>query len=249
MAIKNKHKDAILFFRMGDFYEMFFEDAKTGSAVLGITLTSRAHGKAADVPLAGFPHHALDTYLSKMIKAGYRVAICEQVENPKFAKTIVKREVLEVVTPGTAVVDDLLETKKNNYLLGLYLQDQQCGAAFVDVSTGEFQVRELPLSQLPEFVLMLDPAEILLSSAPQPLLDDLFKERPWLTITRRDEWMFNYDYSVEILNDHFNTLSLKGFGIEELRLGHLRGRRRARLSQGEPEGEADPYQPDLSGGR
>jgi DNA mismatch repair protein MutS len=219
LAIKSKHKDAILFFRMGDFYEMFFDDARTGAAVLGITLTSRAHGKAADVPLAGFPYHALDTYLAKMIKAGYRVAICEQTENPKFAKSIVKREVLEVVTPGTAVVDDLLETKKNNYLLGLLVRDQQCGAAIVDVSTGEFQVRELPLTSLGEFIRSLGPAEILLGSAPQPEVEHLLKELSWITVTRREEWMFNFDYAVETLNDHFNTLSLKGFGIEDLPLG------------------------------
>ena len=218
LAIKSKHKDAVLFFRMGDFYEMFFEDARTGAAVLGITLTSRAHGKAADVPLAGFPHHALDTYLAKMIKAGYRVAICEQVEDPKLAKTIVKREVLEVVTPGTTVVDDLLETKRNNYLLGLYFEGEQCGAAIIDVSTGEFKVRELAVAQLPELILSLEPAELLVSAA-QTGIDHLFRERPWLTVTRRDDWMFSYDYARETLNDHFNTLSLKGFGIEDLPLG------------------------------
>jgi len=219
MAIKSKHKDAVLFFRMGDFYEMFFEDAKTGAAVLGITLTSRAHGKSADVPLAGFPHHALDTYLARMIKAGYRVAICEQTENPKFAKNIVKREVLEVVTPGTAVIDDLLETKKNNYLLGLVVQDQRVGTAVVDVSTGEFRAGELALNGLAEFILTLAPAEILLSTAPQPAVEGLLREKPWLTVTRREEWTFNHDYAVETLNDHFGTLSLKGFGVEDLPLG------------------------------
>jgi len=219
MAIKSKHKDAVLFFRMGDFYEMFFDDARTGAAVLGITLTSRAHGKSADVPLAGFPHHALDTYLAKMIKAGYRVAICEQTENPKFAKTIVKREVLEVVTPGTTLVDDLLETKKNNYLLGLFVHDQRCGTAVVDVSTGEFRVGEIGFEGLAEFILTLAPAEILLSAALQPAVEELLKGSPWITLTRREEWMFHHDYAVETLNDHFGTLSLKGFGIEDLPLG------------------------------
>ncbi len=218
LTIKSKHKDAVLFFRMGDFYEMFFDDAKTGAAVLGITLTSRAHGKAADVPLAGFPHHALDTYLAKMIKAGYRVAICEQTENPKFAKNLVKREVLEVVTPGTAVVDDLLETKRNNFLLGLFVRDQQCGAAVVDVSTGEFQVRELPLAALSEYLRTLDPAEILITTAAQPALESVLQPLIGLTVTRREEWMFHYDYAVETLNDQFGTLSLRGFGIEDLPL-------------------------------
>ncbi|HOT98254.1 MAG TPA: DNA mismatch repair protein MutS [bacterium] len=219
LAIKNKHKDAVLFFRMGDFYEMFFEDAKTGASVLGITLTSRAHGKAANVPLAGFPHHALDTYLAKMIKAGYRVAICEQTENPKFAKNIVKREVLEVVTPGTAVVDDLLETKRNNYLLGLVVRDQRCGAAAVDVSTGEFQVRELALSALDEYLHALAPAELLISTMPHPALEKILQPLAEVTITRREEWMFLYDFALETLNDQFGTLSLKGFGIEDLPLG------------------------------
>ncbi len=219
LSIKNKHKDAILFFRMGDFYEMFFEDAKTGAEVLGITLTSRAHGKAADVPLAGFPHHALDTYLAKMIRAGYRVAICEQTENPKFAKTIVKREVLEVVTPGTAVSDDLLETKRNNYLTALFIHGTRTGLATVDVSTGEFQVAEIATQQVSENIANLQPAEILAGETQFQDIKNLIKNQSTATFTRREDWLFNYDYALETLNDHFGTLSLKGFGIEELHLG------------------------------
>ena len=162
LSIKAKYKDAILFFRMGDFYEMFFEDAKIGSETLGITLTSRSHGKAAEVPLAGFPHHALDHYLTKMIKAGHRVAICEQVEDPKKAKTIVKREVMEVITPGTVLSDELLNTKRNNYLVSIYLKDNLCGFSLADISTGEFAVAEFPREQFAEQIQCFSPSELLL---------------------------------------------------------------------------------------
>ena len=161
LSIKAKHKDAILFFRMGDFYEMFYEDAQIASQVLGITLTSRAHGKAADVPLAGFPHHALDTYLTKMIKAGYRVAICEQIEDPKRAKTIVKRDIVEIVTPGTTFSDELLESKRNNYLISLFIKNNICGLAGIDVSTGEFFVSEFIKETINEQVQSIEPAEII----------------------------------------------------------------------------------------
>jgi DNA mismatch repair protein MutS len=219
LAIKNKHKDAVLFFRMGDFYEMFFEDARIGSEVLGITLTSRAHGKAADVPLAGFPHHALDVYLSKMIKAGHRVAICEQVEDPKLAKKLVKRDVLEVVTPGTAISDDLLESKRNNFLLAVYLDSKKCGIAKADVSTGEFQINEVPLSEVREQIVSIAPAELLLGENQyQTVLNQLGNQANFTT-TRRDDWTFHYDYAYEALTEHFGTLSLKGFGIDGLSAG------------------------------
>ena len=219
LAIKNKHKDAILFFRMGDFYEMFYEDAKIGSQVLGITLTSRAHGKASDVPLAGFPHHALDTYLAKMIKAGYRVAICEQVEDPKLAKTVVKREVQEIVTPGTAVSDDLLDTKKNNYLVAVYLSAKSCGIAKVDVSTGEFQVNEVRPDEMRESVLSIQPAELLVGSEQHDQIVRQLQDVRGLTITTRDDWTFNRDYAYDVLTEHFGTLSLKGFGIDDMDTG------------------------------
>ena len=219
LGIKKSHKDAILFFRMGDFYEMFYEDAKTGSEVLGITLTSRAHGKAADVPLAGFPHHALDGYLAKMIKAGYRVAICEQVEDPKLAKTIVKREVTEIVTPGTAVSDDLLVTKQNNYLVALYLHEKKFGLAQVDVSTGQFRVGEYPRHELKEQIAIINPAELLLSEEQADAVQRSFDNLQNMTITLRDEWTFHYDYARDRLLEHFGTLSLKGFGIETMRFG------------------------------
>jgi DNA mismatch repair protein MutS len=218
LAIKAKHKDSILFFRMGDFYEMFYNDAQVASEVMGITLTSRAHGKAADVPLAGFPHHALDTYLSKMIKAGFRVAICEQIEDPKLAKGIVKRDVTEIVTPGTAVTDDLLETNRNNYLVSIHY-NKNCGVAQVDVSTGDFQVCEIPLNDLSERLASINPAEVLVSETQLPQIKDQLNGLADLTITRRDDWTYNFDFAKETLTEHFGTLSLKGFGVDHLGAG------------------------------
>ncbi len=218
LAIKKNHQDAILFFRMGDFYEMFYRDAEIGAKVLGITLTARAHGKAADVPLAGFPHHALDNYLAKMIKAGYRVAICEQIEDPKLAKTIVKRKVMEIVTPGTAFSDDLLDTKRNNYLVAVNI-GQTCGVAVVDVSTGEFRVTEVGADSLKEVIVTVEPAEILVSDSQYSRLLDVLQEASNMTISKRDDWSFQYDYGYDVLKDHFSTLSLKGFGIDEMTSG------------------------------
>ena len=149
--IKEANPDTILLFRVGDFFETFEEDAKTASKVLGITLTKRANGAASHVALAGFPHHAIDTYLPKLVRAGYRVAVCEQTENPKFAKGIVKREVVEVVTPGVALSEQLLDHKKNNYLLAVSIKDDAAGGgagiSFADISTGEFYTFEVPESE------------------------------------------------------------------------------------------------------
>jgi DNA mismatch repair protein MutS len=219
IAIKKRHKNAILFFRMGDFYEMFYKDARIASEILGIALTSRAHGKSADVPLAGFPHHALDSYLAKFIKAGYRVAICEQLEDPRQAKTVVKRDVVEIVTPGTAVSDDLLDTKRNNYLMAVYKQNDECGVAHIDVSTGSFQIIQIPTHKLTDMVESIDPAELLLS---ENQFDDFSGQLRFLrrtTLTKRDDWTFHHDYAYEQLVDHFGTLSLKGFGIDDCHLG------------------------------
>jgi DNA mismatch repair protein MutS len=141
--IKESNPDTILLFRVGDFFETFEEDAKTASKVLGITLTRRSNGSSGDTPLAGFPFHAIDTYLPKLVRAGYRVAVCEQIENPKFAKGIVKREVIEVVTPGVALSDKLLDHKKNNYLFSIYIKDGFAGISFCDISTGEFYTYEV----------------------------------------------------------------------------------------------------------
>src|SRR5437868_1494672 len=166
-SMKAKYPDTILLFRLGDFYETFEEDAKTTSKVLGITLTKRGNGAATQTPLAGFPHHALESYMPKLLKAGYRVAVCEQLEDPKFAKGIVKRDVIEVVTPGVAFSDKVLDQKQNNYLAAIALPspiaagDDIIGISYVDVTTAEFFVTEFPLRQLPEQISSLMPSEIL----------------------------------------------------------------------------------------
>jgi len=201
MAIKAKHKNAILFFRMGDFYEMFYEDAKTASEVLGITLTSRAHGKAAKVPLAGFPYHALDNYLTKMIKAGYRVAICEQVEDPKKTKTIVRRDVVEIVTPGTTFSEELLESNRNNYLVALSFIKETCGLAVADVTTGEFFVSEFPKEKLKEQVLSLNPSEIIIAETQLLFIKSYLKIQHQILFSTREDWIFSRDYGYEILTD------------------------------------------------
>ncbi len=219
LAIKKKHQSAVLFFRMGDFYEMFYQDAQIAAKVLGITLTSRAHGKSADVPLAGFPYHALEIYLAKMIKAGHRVAICEQLEDPQKTKTIVKRDVVEIVTPGTAVSDDLLETKRNNYLVAIYKKNDQWGVAQIDVSTGEFQVTQVGDDTIAEKVSHIDPAELLVADTQIKLTQEKLCSDLQLIVSPRDEWTFHLDYAQDILLEHFKVLSLKGFGIEDLPLG------------------------------
>lgn len=219
LAIKAKHKNAILFYRMGDFYEMFYDDAKVGAEVLGITLTSRSHGKSADVPLAGFPYHALDNYLTKMIKAGYRVAICEQVEDPKKAKKLVKRDVVEIVTPGTTFSDEILKSNRNNYLAAVFLKKDSCGLAAADVTTGEFFVAEFSKEKLREQLLSLQPSEILVAETQQSYVQDQLAQIGDAFLSSREDWIFNRDYGYEILIEHFETSSLKGFGCEDLDAG------------------------------
>ena len=165
VKIKAQYKDTILLYRMGDFYETFYDDAKLISKLLGIALTKRAHGKAADVPLAGFPYHALDNYLHKLVGAGHRVAICEQVEDPKLAKGIVKREVIEIVTPGATLSDKLLDTNKNNFLAAIFIDDDQVGLALSDVSTGEFHVCESRMDQAFDQLISFYPREILINTS------------------------------------------------------------------------------------
>lgn len=213
--IKQKYPDTILLFRMGDFYETFEDDAVITSKVLGITLTKRAHGASGDVPLAGFPHHALDSYLPKLIRAGYRVAICEQLEDPKFAKGIVKRDVIEVVTPGVAFSEKLLDHKSNNYVCGIYLKDDIAGISFADVTTGEFYTSEITFKKLKETLESISPAEILVSKRELPKLQPIFEQITYkFTITKIDDWVFSYEYCFEILTMHFKTTSLKGFGVD-----------------------------------
>lgn len=223
--VKAKHPDTILLFRMGDFYETFEEDAKTAAKVLGITLTKRGNGAAGEIPLAGFPHHAIDAYLPKLLKAGYRVAVCEQLEDPKLAKGIVKRDVTEVVTPGVAFSDKVLEQKQNNYLAAVSLPsplaqgNELVGFAFVDVSTAEFSVTEFPLRQLPEQMSVLQPVELLVQKRDSETVESILRGKFRGLYSKVDDWVFNGDYSYEILVNHFKTQSLKGFGVEHLKSG------------------------------
>jgi DNA mismatch repair protein MutS len=218
--IKKENPDTILLFRVGDFFETFDEDAKIASKVLGIVLTKRANGKASSVPLAGFPHHAIDTYLPKFIRAGYRVAICEQVENPKFAKGLVKREVVEVVTPGVVFSDKLLEYNKNNYLMSLHLQDEIVGISFSDISTGEFFAYEVTEDKLKEQFSLINPAEILISKKDKDYLEPFIRTVfPNIRITKLEDWFFDYDFADDLIKDHFGVKTLKGFGIENLNAG------------------------------
>ena len=215
----------VLLFRMGDFFETFDSDALITSKVLGITLTKRSNGAAADVPLAGFPHHALDTYLPKLIKAGYRVAVCEQLEDPKFAKGIVKRDVIEVVTPGANFSDRVLNQKSNNFLAAIYLKDEKCGFAFCDVTTGEFSTSEMSVAQIASQVETINPTEILVQKRDKERVykllgvnpeKDFNPENKKYIFTKVDDWVFTLDYAKEILTNKFNTHSLQGFGIEDL---------------------------------
>jgi DNA mismatch repair protein MutS len=223
--VKARYPDTILLFRMGDFYETFEEDAKVTARVLGITLTKRGNGAAGEIPLAGFPHHALDAYLPRLLKAGLRVAVCEQLEDPKFAKGIVKRDVIEVVTPGVTFSDKLLDQKQNNYLAAVALPsavatgDDTIGFAFIDVSTAEFSVSEFPLKHLSEQVATLHPAELLVQKRDHATLQEVLGRAYTGLYTRLDDWILNRDYGYELLVNHFRTKSLKGFGIDEMTSG------------------------------
>ncbi|MGB2958656.1 MAG: DNA mismatch repair protein MutS [Bacteroidota bacterium] len=223
--VKARYPDTILLFRMGDFYETFEDDARTTSSVLGITLTKRGNGTAGEVPLAGFPHHSLDSYLPKLVKAGYRVAICEQLEDPRLAKGIVKRDVIEVVTPGVAFSDKVLEQKQNNFLAAVALPsavaaaDDPVGFAFIDVSTAEFRAGEFPLRQLREQIGAVGPSEVIVQKRDHPALQQLLGQDFRGMYTKRDDWLFNLDYAHELLLSHFQTKSLKGFGLEGHTLG------------------------------
>jgi DNA mismatch repair protein MutS len=218
--VKASYPDTVLLFRMGDFFETFEEDAKIASKVLGITLTKRGNGAAGETPLAGFPHHALETYLPKLVRAGYRVAVCEQVENPKFAKGIVKREVIEVVTPGVAFSDKLLDHKRNNYLASLFPLGDMCGIAFCDISTGEFYVFETGTESAMQHVEQIAPAEIIISKKNRESLElKLQRHAGNARLTKIDDWIFSNDYANDLLTRQFESVTLKGFGIEKLSLG------------------------------
>jgi DNA mismatch repair protein MutS len=216
-AIKQRYPDAVLLFRVGDFYETFGEDAVVASQVLGITLTKRNNGAAFSSELAGFPHHALDTYLHKLVRAGYRVAICDQLEDPKAAKGIVKRGVTELVTPGVATNDKMLEHNSNNFLAGVHFTEDQAGIAFLDISTGEFFVAEGNSEYIDKLLQTLKPAEVIFQRSFQKHFKEVFGSR-FYTYTM-ESWIFDEPYATESLLKHFNTHSLKGFGVEALHLG------------------------------
>ncbi|MBN8880282.1 MAG: DNA mismatch repair protein MutS [Sphingobacteriales bacterium] len=217
-AIKQKYPDAVLLFRVGDFYETFGQDAVIASQVLGITLTKRNNGAAASLDLAGFPHHSIDTYLHKLVKAGYRVAVCDQLEDPKQAKGVVKRGVTEMITPGTALNDKLLEHHTNNFLGGIHFADNdQYGLAFLDISTGEFLIAEGDREYADKLLQSFKPAEVIFQRHRQKNFKEYFGGRMY-TYTL-DEWIFDAGYAEDTLLKHFQTHSLKGFGVEEMKNG------------------------------
>ena len=215
--VKAQYPEAVLLFRVGDFYETFADDALVASKVLGIVLTKRANGTNASVPLAGFPHHSLDVYLPKLVRAGYKVAVCDQLEDPKLTKKIVKRGVTELVTPGVAFNDQLLTQKENNFICGLTFEKDKCGAAFLDVSTGEFQIAEGTLDYISTLLSSFAPKELLVPRSYKRGVEEKFGSQYY--ISTLDEWAFVYEAAVEKLKRQFNVDSLKGFAIDSFPLG------------------------------
>lgn len=216
-GIKAKHPTAMLLFRVGDFYETFGEDAIKASRILGIILTKRKNGAASHIELAGFPHHSLQVYLPKLVRAGERVAICDQLEDPKLTKTIVKRGVTELVTPGVALNDQVLEQKKNNFLAAVHLGKKENGVAFLDISTGEFLVAQGNEEYIDKLMQGFEPSEVLYNRQQERKFKDTFGDRFYTF--RQEDWIYSEDYGRESLNQHFNTKNLKGFGVEELTEG------------------------------
>ena len=211
-ALKKQHPDAMLLFRVGDFYETFGEDAVRSSSILGITLTSRAGSE-----LAGFPYHSLDLYLPKLVKAGLRVAICEQLEDPKLVKGLVKRGITELVTPGVSYNDKVLEVKENNFLCGLHLADKVNGISFLDVSTGEFYIAQGDINYIEKLLQNFKPSEVILQKKKLKTFNDNIAEKYY--VQTFDDWVFTTDFANELLLKQFGTNSLKGFGVEQLDAG------------------------------
>ena len=220
MRFKEQYADAILLFRMGDFYETFYDDAVEISRLLGLTLTSRNSGRSDRTPLAGIPYHALDTYLARLIRAGKKVAICEQMEPPQKGKKVVHREVVQVVSPGTVLSDDLLDQKRNNYLVGICVDGGVAGLVTADLSTGMFRLSEHSADALWEVLSHIGPAEIL---APASWIEahekDVRTHLPGVLATRQEDWYFGYAYAYDALKEHFRVASLKGFGCDDLTAG------------------------------
>lgn len=211
--IKGEHPDALLLFRVGDFYETFGEDAIRAAHILGITLTKRANGQASHIELAGFPYHSLEVYLPRLINAGQRVAICEQLEDPKKTKTIVQRGITELVTPGTSLNDKVLQQDKNNFLAAVHLGEERGGIALLDLSTGEFLTAEGDIGYLNKIIQSFNPSEVLFAKSKSSFFEEKFSDK-YYSFTL-DDWLFTYDYAYNKLLHHFKTINLKGFGIEE----------------------------------
>jgi DNA mismatch repair protein MutS len=216
-AIKIKYPDAMLLFRVGDFYETFGEDAKKAAGVLGITLTKRGAGSETETALAGFPHHSINTYLPKLVKAGMRVAICDQLEDPKMTKTIVKRGVTELITPGVSLNDEVLQTKTNNFLAAVHFDKKQLGISFLDVSTGEYLVAQGNVEYIDKLLQNFNPSEVLVQKQNKQEFLELFENRYYTFYL--DDWVFQKEYANETLQNHFEVKSLKGFGIQDLKNG------------------------------
>ncbi len=216
-AIKAKHPDAVLLFRVGDFYETFGEDAIRAAAILGITLTRRANGSASYVELAGFPYHALDTYLPKLVRAGQRVAICEQLEDPKLTKNIVKRGITELVTPGVSINDNILENKENNFLASVHFDRKMAGVAFLDISTGEFMTAQGSFEYIDKLLSSFQPKEVLYQRGRTQEFGEYFGTKYYTY--NLDDWAYSGDAAFDRLIRHFQVKSLKGFGVENLPLG------------------------------
>ncbi|MGN6639048.1 MAG: DNA mismatch repair protein MutS, partial [Mucilaginibacter sp.] len=215
--VKAKYPGALLLFRVGDFYETFGEDAVKASGILGIVLTKRANGSATHIELAGFPHHSLEIYLPKLVRAGQRVAICDPLEDPKATKTIVKRGVTELVTPGVAINDNILHQKSNNYLASLYFEKSSIGVAFIDISTGEFQTAQGGAEYIDKLLQGFSPSEVIYPKSRHHDYIEAFGDRYYTY--KLDEWPYSGDYANETLLKHFGVKSLKGFGIDKLSLG------------------------------
>ncbi len=216
-AIKAKYPGALLLFRVGDFYETFGDDAERASGILDITLTKRSNGAASEVALAGFPHHALETYLPRLVRAGQRVAICDQLEDPKGVKGIVKRGVTELVTPGVSYNDNVLDVKKNNFLASVYYDAKQWGVSFLDISTGEFLCAQGDANYVGKLLQGFSPSEVIFCKQIRDLFEENFGDR--YNTYYLDDWVYTIDYGKEALCKHFSTSNLKGFGIENLELG------------------------------
>ena len=214
---KTKHPGALLLFRVGDFYETFGDDAVKTSKILGIVLTKRSNGAAADVPLAGFPHHSLEGYLAKLVRAGQRVAICDQLEDPKYAKGLVKRGVTELVTPGVAFSDNVLDMRRNNYLAAVYFAKESIGVAFLDASTGEFFTTQGEVNYIEKLLQGFLPSELLFAKPQKERFFETFGDK--FATYALDDWIFTHDYAHSTLTQHFKTTSLKGFGVENLTEG------------------------------